>query len=243
MECANRLLGWALIAFANIVLWVTNVIFWVIGLTKYVLGLIGRILTEFLGRPLSALGLLLTGWRIVGPAPRVPKYVIAIAPHRQGMGDVLRGLFARTIMRMPGWHSRTVMKIEIMEAPVLGWFLKLIGGIAADRDHTRGGLGKGKLVEKLIGFIQKFFEFMVVFTPEGTRKDVEWKYGFYKTAIEAGVPVVLVCFDYPTKRIIISDPIWLTGIEKDDFKVIIEWYEKHATNYSPKLFARLNVAA
>ena len=231
MRSANKLIWLGLvllIIFANVLLFAKD-------FGGYLLILVGTLLVELVGRPLSIIFLFLMRWRIVGNTPRVPKYVVVIAPHRQGAGDVFRGLFARTIMRMPGWHSKTVMKIEIMSIPVIGQFLSLIGGIAADRDHSKGGLQKGELVRKLVAFLQKFFEFMVVFTPEGTRAHVEWKYGFYKTVLEAKVHLVLVCFDYLTGRIIIGDPMWLTGDEKTDFEMIKDWYAKHATNYIPKL--------
>jgi 1-acyl-sn-glycerol-3-phosphate acyltransferase len=52
----------------------------------------------------------------------------------------------------------------------------------------------------------------LVIAPEGTRKFTDkWKSGFYRIAVEAGVPILLTGFDYPRKVIIFGPTIEPTG--------------------------------
>ena len=53
--------------------------------------------------------------------------------------------------------------------------------------------------------------------PEGTRKKVDrWKTGFYYIALEAVVPILLVHFNYPSKKVSFLKLLKPTGdIEKD----------------------------
>ena len=53
--------------------------------------------------------------------------------------------------------------------------------------------------------------------PEGTRKKVDrWKTGFYYIALEAEVPVLLVHFNHPSKKVSFLKLFDPTGdIEKD----------------------------
>ena len=57
--------------------------------------------------------------------------------------------------------------------------------------------------------------------PEGTRKKVDkWKTGFYYIALQAGIPLIFVKFDYKNKEAHFSLPFYPSGNYEEDMKVI-----------------------
>lgn len=199
---------------------------------KLLIDAIWELLITLIFRPLSYLALFLWRWKIVGKAPNVKQYVLIIAPHRQGLGDVFRGLFVKTIIKMP--VTKTLMKNEIMKIWGIGTFLRFVGGVSVDRHHNLGGAAKGELMRELIALYKKYPSLAIVITPEGTRKNVPWLDGFYQLAVGADVPIIPVTFDYPTRRVVIGDPVQTSGKKDYDFETIRKWYLKHATHYYPK---------
>jgi 1-acyl-sn-glycerol-3-phosphate acyltransferase len=69
--------------------------------------------------------------------------------------------------------------------------------------------------------------FSIAITPEGTRKRVDrWRTGFYHIAHQAGVPVVLTAFDYPTRRVIFREPFTTTGDKDRDIAFMLDWFRR-----------------
>ena len=64
----------------------------------------------------------------------------------------------------------------------------------------------------------------LVVAPEGTRKRTDqWKSGFYRIAVAAGVPIFPPGFDYP-RKVILFDPLFLpTG----DYEKDLEHLQSH----------------
>jgi len=128
---------------------------------------------------LFKLGLWLTGWRVVGQLPDIPKFVIAGAPHTSNWDFVI---FLALAFILKG-DLRYMGKKELFRWPI-GWFFRWCGGVPVDRSKPQG------LVEQTVLAMQKADKFQLIITPEGTRKRVgEWKMGFYHIAKQAGVPV------------------------------------------------------
>mgnify|MGYP000451101622 CR=1 FL=1 len=68
-------------------------------------------------------------------------------------------------------------------------------------------------------------EFMLALSPEGTRQKVTtWKTGFYHIAAGAGVPIILVTFDFQHKILKISKPIYPSDFDKD-MQTINDFYK------------------
>jgi 1-acyl-sn-glycerol-3-phosphate acyltransferase len=63
------------------------------------------------------------------------KMVIVVAPHRQGFGDLLRGLATKTLITFPD-NLRILAKKELFRNPLQRIFLKWLGAIPVDRDHS-----------------------------------------------------------------------------------------------------------
>ncbi len=66
---------------------------------------------------------------------------------------------------------------------------------------------------------------MVAIAPEGTRKyNPTWKTGFFYIAQNAGIPIVLVAIDFPSKSVIIRDPLIVEGEVQPFISELQHWF-------------------
>ena len=148
-----------------------------------------------LSRAFWSLVLRLMGWRVVGEAPDLPRFVFVGAPHTSNQDFFMTAL----TMAALGIDVHFVMKHTPFVGPV-GWFLRWFGGIPLDRHRTRDFVAQ--MVDEFDGREQ----FLLAIMPEGTRgKDHDsaakgWRSGFYYIAQGAAVPLVMVIFDYANKH-------------------------------------------
>ncbi len=137
----------------------------------------------------------LTGWRVDGTLPDLPKYVIVGAPHTSNWDFVL---FLGIIFRLK-INVNYLGKSQLFRNP-LGWFFYYCGGIPVDRSKPTG------LVEQTVEACEKAEHFILVIAPEGTRHGVkEWKRGFYHIAKSAGIPIVLAKVDGKQKIVHVGE--------------------------------------
>ena len=155
-------------------------------------------------------------WTIVGDFPKdLKKYDIIAAPHTHWQ-DFPMGLMLRSILKE---KINFIAKKELFKGP-LGWYMRLVGGAPIDRAK-----GQNK-VESIAALFDKYDEFRLTIAPEGTRKKVdEWKTGFYYIAKTAGVPIVMVAFDFGKKQHKISAPFYPTDNKEADFKYMYSFFE------------------
>lgn len=152
-------------------------------------------------RALSRAALHGAGWRFEGAFPDLPKFVVAVAPHTSNW-DFLVGVLAR---RALGLDAHFLGKHTLFSPP-LGWLMRWLGGTPVRRDMAGG------VVQQVVETFQAHDAFVLGLAPEGTRKRVTaWRTGFYYIALEAGVPIVPVTFDYGRKRIAAAPPVVPTG--------------------------------
>jgi 1-acyl-sn-glycerol-3-phosphate acyltransferase len=146
------------------------------------------------------------GWRVEGTIPDVPRLVLIVAPHTSNW-DFLTGLWVKLAMRM---GARFVGKHTLFRWP-LGVFMRWLGGVPVDRSAPAG------FVEETARVVREAERMTLVIAPEGTRKRTgQWKSGFYRIAVAAGVPIVLAGFDYPRKVVFFGPLFEPTGdYEKD----------------------------
>lgn len=131
------------------------------------------------------------GWRLAGELPDRPKLVLIAAPHSSWL-DGVWGLLFRSAL---GADVSFMAKRELFVGP-LGWLLRRLGGIPIERSAAHG------VVEQMTARFARSERLWVGITPEGTRKRVDkWKNGFWHIARAAGVPILPVYFDYPTRTI------------------------------------------
>ena len=154
-----------------------------------------------LTQALSRAALTTAGWRFEGFLPNLPKFVVAVAPHTSNW-DFVVGLLAR---RALGLDAHFLGKHTLFRPP-FGWFMRWLGGTPVRRDMPGG------VVQQVAETFRTHEAFVLGLAPEGTRKRVAaWRTGFYYIALEAGVPIVPVTFDYGRKRIAAAVPIIPTG--------------------------------
>lgn len=171
---------------------------------------------EWVGRTV----LRLMGWRIEGQMPALDKFVV-IGAHHTSNWDFVLFLAAKFVLRL---NARWFGKHTIFRWPFNN-LLQRWGGIPVRR-HL-----KLNMVDQAIQGFRDNPEFMLILSPEGTRKKVErWKMGFYHIARGAGVPIVLGALDYAEKRIVIGPAFQPTGDQAADLKGLLAFFRP----YPPK---------
>ena len=144
-----------------------------------------------LSRGLMRFLLRLFGWCVVGDLPDLPRFVFVGAPHTSNADFFITAF----VMVALGIDVHFVMKHTPFVGPV-GWFLRRFGGIPLDRDRTRD------FVSQMVDEFDQREQFLLAIMPEGTRGTHSakgWRSGFYHIARGAGVPLVMVVFDYANR--------------------------------------------
>lgn len=156
----------------------------------------------------------LQGWRVLGEIPNIPKAVVIGAPHTSNMDGVYGIEFALAL----GLEVSVMVKDELYRPPLRG-LLDWINAVPVHRASATG------LVEQMCEAFNKRDKFWLFIAPEGTRKSAtSWKSGFYRIAVAAQVPIVLLAFDYEQKAFVFRGVIEPTGDFDADLPQILEFY-------------------
>jgi 1-acyl-sn-glycerol-3-phosphate acyltransferase len=154
------------------------------------------------------------GWRVEGEIPDIKKMVMIIAPHTSNW-DFLTGLWVKLALQL---GARFIGKHTLFRWP-LGIFMRWLGGVPVDRSAAAG------VVDETARVLREADRMTLVIAPEGTRKRVQqWKSGFYRVALEAGVPILLVAFDYSRKAVVFGPLVTPTGDYEKDLALIRSHY-------------------
>ncbi|WP_029879407.1 1-acyl-sn-glycerol-3-phosphate acyltransferase [Simiduia agarivorans] len=182
---------------------------------------LGNAFTRGIGRGL----LHILGWRLEGELPNEKKMMVALAPHTSNWDFVV----AMPIIMAVGIKVSYMMKKEAFIWPLSGLF-KWWGGIPLDRSASQG------VVEQTVNWYNTHEAVWMAITPEGTRRKVDqYKTGFVRIAHEAGVPILTICWDFPSKSMIV-DRIWTTtGDHEADAAAIREHINSHYRGAQPQL--------
>jgi len=158
--------------------------------------------------------LALFGWRVDLVPPPGPKGIIVVYPHTSNW-DFPVGYLTKMVMGLP---LSFVGKDTLFRWPV-GGLLRRMGGIPANRRERSG------LIGQLVREFQRRDWMWLAIAPEGTRAHVpHWKSGFYRLALEAGVPVGLAFIDYRTRTVGLREYVRLTGDREADMERIRSAY-------------------
>ena len=142
------------------------------------------------------------------------KAVMLAVPHTTNLDGLLLVLLTRSI----GLPAKWMVKDVWVRAP-FGWVTRRVGAIPVDRRRSNGMVGQ--MVERFAAAD----DLVLLVPPEGTRRRVEhWKSGFYRIALEAGVPVVPAYVDYSRRRGGFLPAIELTGDPATDMAAIRDAY-------------------
>ena len=168
---------------------------------------------EWLGRTV----LKLMGWRIDGQLPKLDKFV-AIGAHHTSNWDFVIFIALKFVLRL---NARWFGKHSIFRWP-FGGLMRSWGGVPIRRDRTLN------TVEQAVQAFREHDQFILVQSPEGTRKKVErWRMGFYHIALGAGVPIVLGALDYQNRRVVIGPVFQPTGDERADLAAMLTFFRPY----------------
>ncbi|MFN8667059.1 MAG: 1-acyl-sn-glycerol-3-phosphate acyltransferase [Gemmatimonadaceae bacterium] len=156
-----------------------------------------------IGRWLGRTALRLTGWKVIGNFPDLPRGVIIVAPHTSNW-DFIVGFSAYLALDL---HANWFGKHTIFLGPI-GTLFRHFGGIPIHRESRAAA----QIVDVYAAEFEKRERMYLAIAPEGTRKKVaEWKSGFYRIAHRAGIPIVPVALDFTLSRVIIGEPFTPVG--------------------------------
>ena len=174
---------------------------------------------------IGVLFLKILGWKVESAPPKVPKYVVIVAPHTSNW-DYPLALAISWYYRMKGaWLG----KDQIFSWPLLKWIFNKTGGIPVHRGTCQG------LVDQAVKVFQERDELILALTPEGTRAKVEyWKAGFYHIALAAGVPIALGYLDFKRKAGGFGPLYYPTGDVEKDLAFIRDFFDT-ITPHHPEL--------
>lgn len=151
-------------------------------------------------RAFGRLILRLLGWRFRGEIPDLRKFVIIVAPHTSNW-DFVVGFAAKLVLSLGATY---LGKDSLFRGP-FGWFFRGTGGIPVDRSNSQ------RIVEQVVAEFARRERMVLALAPEGTRKKVaEWRTGFWHIARGAGVPILLVAFDFGRREIRIGPLVTTT---------------------------------
>lgn len=166
----------------------------------------GNAFSRFLGK----IGMLLSGWRILGDVPNLPKFVIIGAPHSSNWDFIL---FLMVIFGT-GLRLSFLGKHTLFRAP-FGGLMRWTGGISVDRRKRQN------TVEQTAEAFNRNEKFALIIAPEGTRSQTKkWKTGFYYIAKQAQVPVVPLVINYDKKTLGFGHPVFTTDDLEADIKLL-----------------------
>ena len=150
------------------------------------------------------------GWKVINELPDEKKYVLIAAPHTSNW-DFPLGLLAKFSLKL---KLKYLGKGALFDSP-FGWFFRALGGIPVYRKQ------KLNMVDQMVEQFAMRDKLCLIMTPEGTRGQVrEWKSGFYRIALAAGVPIVFAADDSVSKTVKCDRVFWPTGdYEKDIIEI------------------------
>lgn len=168
------------------------------------------------GSALARAFMRLCGWRVDfdGHLPGA-QGVLIVYPHTSNW-DFVWGVLAKWSIGFPlhFWGKASLFRV-----PLFGAWLRWIGGVPVERDAPRGAVGA--MAERLQQARRQGRFMWLALSPEGTRRhQPAWRSGFYRVALQAGVPLALVSFDYPSRTIAVHGFLQVTGREDADLAAI-----------------------
>ena len=148
---------------------------------------------------LARLLLKIFGWKVDGTIPEMKKnenLVLIAAPHTSNWD----GIFGFAAILGLDVKISYFGKYTLFKKPILGRFLKYMGGIPVNKNKPGSGL-----VKEAIANIEKLKGTLIAMAPEGTRSKTErWRTGFLRIAEAVDAKIFVAAFDFKTKRIVLD---------------------------------------
>jgi 1-acyl-sn-glycerol-3-phosphate acyltransferase len=167
---------------------------------------------QFRGNALARWLLRRMGWRVHFEGLPGLQGVLAVYPHTSNW-DFIHMLVVKWAIGIP---VRFWGKDSLFRVPVFGHWMRYLGGVPVERTSAKGMVGS------TVARIQQAREsgeyFWLALAPEGTRKHLPgWRSGFYRTTVQADVPLGVVKVNYRDREVTVLDFLRLSGDEATDF--------------------------
>lgn len=174
---------------------------------------------QYRGSSLALRLLALFGWKLHFAGFPALQGMVTVYPHTSNWDFVVM-LMAKWAM---GVQASFWGKDKLFRVPLFGAWLRWLGGIPVDRTSARGTVAQAAdffAMKKARG------EYLWLgLAPEGTRKAIPgWRSGFYRTALQAQIPLGLARLDYSRREVMLLDFIALSGDEASDMARIAQVY-------------------
>ncbi len=162
----------------------------------------------------------LMGWKVHFYGFPTLQGIAVVYPHTSNWDAPIMFLAKSAIgVKVMFWAKDTLFRV-----PLLGIWLRWLGGVPVQRTSAAGVVGQVASLMAQHKHNNRYF--WLGLAPEGTRKFIPgWRSGFYQTAVQAGVPLALVKLDYASKNISICDFVSLTGQVVVDMARIADVYK------------------
>lgn len=159
----------------------------------------------------------LSGWRLLGELPNLPKLILIGAPH-SSYWDGVWGLLMKVGL---GVDISIMIKREVLDSP-LGLLLRPLGMIPINRRAATN------VPAQMVARFAERERMWLGITPEGTRKPVKrWKHGFLRIAHDAQVPIQTLFLDYPTKTFTLGPLVHASDDAEADMQAIRALYKPY----------------
>jgi 1-acyl-sn-glycerol-3-phosphate acyltransferase len=192
---------------------------------------------QFRGSRLARACLRLAGWRIVFDGLPARQGVLVGYPHTSNW-DFLVSMFAKWGIGVP---ISFLVKDSVFGVPLLGRWMRWLGGVPVDRSSP-GGVVEA-MVERLKAARRDGDFFWLALAPEGTRGYSDhWRSGFYRVALNADVPLGLAYLDFERKVVGVDAYLRLSG-DTDADMALIAARLGHRRGCKPNLAAPIRLPA
>jgi 1-acyl-sn-glycerol-3-phosphate acyltransferase len=166
------------------------------------------------------------GWTCEGVLPLPGKAVIMGGPHTSNW-DFLVFVGAMETLQV---EASYIGKASLFRWGPMARFMKGLGGIPVQRTV------RNDLVSQVSQRLRDAERMLLVIAPEGTREPTtEWRMGFYRIALAAGVPIVPAGPDYGRKVAIFGQPIMPTGDSEADLAPAFDFFRTLVPRFPDKV--------
>ncbi len=170
---------------------------------------------QFRGSALARWLLHRMGWTVHFDGLPGLQGVLAVYPHTSNWDFVVLVIVKWAV----GIPVRFWGKDSLFRVPVFGRWLRYIGGVPVERTSAKGVVADTAARIQAAGERGEYF--WLALAPEGTRKLIPgWRSGFYRTTVQAAVPLGLVKVNYALREVTVLDFLRLSGDEAVDFRRI-----------------------
>ena len=157
------------------------------------------------------------GWRVRFEGLPARQGVLIAYPHTSNWDFIFLMLAKWSVgLELNFWGKASLFRI-----PVLGTWLRWVGGIDVDRHAPHGIVGD--MVRTMLQCKATDTALWLALAPEGTRKWAGgWRSGFYQVAVGAQVPLGICSVDFAGKNVQLTQFIMLTGDVQADMARIAQ---------------------